>query len=51
MPPVWPRKPDRRDPVFCCLGDRINFAFNVVLYALMLSGAGFVCLLRTASWS
>ena len=51
MPPVWPRKPDRRDPAFRRLGDRINFAFNVALFASILSGAWFIRILRSESWT
>jgi len=29
MPPKWPRKPDRNDPAYRKLGDRINFAVHV----------------------
>lgn len=51
MPPVWPQKPDRRDPAFRRLGDRINFAFNVALYAFIISGTWFIRLLRAESWA
>ncbi|MEO0541338.1 MAG: 2TM domain-containing protein [Cyanobacteria bacterium P01_A01_bin.105] len=29
MPPKWPRKPDRNDPAYRKLEDRINFAVHV----------------------
>lgn len=33
MPPKWPRKPDRADPAYRKLGDRINFAVHVAAFA------------------
>ncbi len=33
MPPRWPRKPDRKDPAYRRLEDRINFAVHVALFA------------------
>jgi hypothetical protein len=33
MPPRWPRKPDRKDPDFRKLDDRMNFAFHVAVAA------------------
>ena len=41
MPPRWPREPDRRDPAFRKLEDRINFAFHVALFACINSGSWF----------
>jgi len=32
MPLTWPRKPDRNDPEFRRLGDRVNFAFHVAVF-------------------
>ncbi len=41
MPPRWPRKPDRNDPAFRRLEDRINFAFHVALFSAINSGVWF----------
>jgi hypothetical protein len=50
MPPRWPREPDRRDPAFRRLEDRINFAFHVALFAAVNSGAWFLRVIKEASW-
>lgn len=41
MPPRWPRKPDRQDPTYPRLGDRINFALHIAFFAAINSGAWF----------
>lgn len=41
MPPRWPRKPDRRDPAYRKLEDRMNFAVHVALFAAANSGLWF----------
>ncbi|MEM6838100.1 MAG: 2TM domain-containing protein [Cyanobacteria bacterium P01_C01_bin.120] len=41
MPPVWPRKPDRRDPAFRKLDDRMTFAVHVAAFAAVNSGLWF----------
>lgn len=41
MPPRWPRKPDRADPKFRKLDDRMNFAVHVALFAATNSGLWF----------
>lgn len=41
MPPRWPRKPDRKDPAFRRLDDRMNFATHVALFAAVNSGLWF----------
>jgi hypothetical protein len=41
MPPRWPRKPDRRDPAFRKLDDRMNFALHVAIFAAVNSGLWF----------
>lgn len=33
MPPKWPREPDRADPAYRKLEDRINFAVHVAAFA------------------
>ena len=50
-PLFGPKNPDRRDPAFRRLGDRINFAFNAAMYAFMMSGAWFIRLLRSEIWT
>ncbi len=50
MPPRWPRKPDRNDPEYRRLGDRINFALHVGIFAATNSGLWFVRELESASW-
>lgn len=51
MPPRWPREPDRSDPAFRKLEDRINFAVHVALFAAVNSGSWFFRVLKDASWS
>lgn len=51
MPPRWPRKPDRKDPAYRRLDDRMNFALHVAIFAAVNSGAWFVRTLRGADWS
>jgi hypothetical protein len=41
MPPRWPRKPDRADPDFRRLDDRMNFAVHVAVFATLISGLWF----------
>ena len=41
MPPRWPRKPDRKDPAYRKLDDRMNFAVHVAIFALSNSGLWF----------
>ena len=48
MPPRWPRKPDRRDPAYRRLEDRINFAVHVALFAAVNSGLWFFHTLNPA---
>jgi hypothetical protein len=50
MPPRWPRKPDRRDPDYRRLDDRMNFAVHVGLFAACNSGVWFFRTLRYADW-
>ena len=42
MPPRWPRKPDRNDPEYRRLDDRINFALHIAIYTALNSGMWFV---------
>jgi len=41
MPPRWPRQPDRNDPAYRKLDDRMNFAVHVAIFALANSGVWF----------
>jgi hypothetical protein len=50
MPPRWPRKPDRRDPAYRRLDDRMNFAMHVAIFAVCNSGLWFFHNLKSASW-
>lgn len=50
MPPRWPRKPDRNDPEYRRLDDRMNFAIHVGLFAAFNSGLWFVHNIKMAVW-
>ena len=50
MPPRWPRQPDRSDPEYRRLDDRMNFAVHVGIFAAINSGLWFLCLLLQESW-
>ncbi|MDB9374929.1 2TM domain-containing protein [Nodularia sphaerocarpa] len=50
MPPRWPRKPDRKDPAFRKLDDRINFAVHVALTTAVNSSLWFFHNLTAATW-
>lgn len=50
MPPRWPRKPDRSDPAYRRLDDRMNFAVHVAIFALFNSGLWFVSTLKSITW-
>ena len=41
MPPRWSRKPDRADPAYRMLDDRMNFAVHVAAYCAVNSGLWF----------
>ncbi|MBF2098025.1 MAG: hypothetical protein IGQ88_06575 [Gloeomargaritaceae cyanobacterium C42_A2020_066] len=47
MPPRWPRKPDRADPAYRKLADRINLAVHVAAFAAVNSGLWFGAQLLT----
>jgi hypothetical protein len=51
MPPRWPRKPDRNDPDYRRLDDRMNFAVHVALFAAFNSGIWFFRTLYHTNWS
>ncbi len=50
MPPRWPREPDRKDPDYRKLDDRMNFAVHVAIAALINSGLWFFHQLRSTTW-
>ena len=50
MPPRWPRKPDRKDPAYRKLDDRMNFAIHVATFAMFNSGLWFFHNLNSATW-
>ena len=49
MPPRWPRKPDRRDPAYRRLDDRMNFALHVAIFSAINSGLWFFNTLQPGS--
>lgn len=51
MPPRWPRQPDRRDPAYRRLDDRMNFAVHVAIYAVINSGLWFLLNLKSTTWN
>jgi integral membrane sensor domain MASE1 len=51
MPPRWPREPDRNDPEFRRLDDRMTFAFHVALFSASNSGLWFFKIFQKADWS
>ncbi|MGB3204039.1 MAG: 2TM domain-containing protein [Crinalium sp.] len=50
MPPRWPRQPDRRDPDYRRLDDRMNFAIHVGIFAACNSGLWFFHNLQHTTW-
>ncbi|GAA6623256.1 2TM domain-containing protein [Scytonema sp. NUACC26] len=50
MPPRWPRKPDRKDPAYRKLDDRMNFAIHVAIFAVCNSGLWFFHNLYLVTW-
>jgi hypothetical protein len=50
MPPRWPREPDRNDPEYRRIDDRMNFAFHVAIFAASNSGLWFFNILQKAHW-
>lgn len=51
MPPRWPRQPDRNDPDYRRLDDRMNFAMHVAIFAACNSGLWFFDIIQKAHWS
>ncbi len=50
MPPRWPRQPDRRDPDYRRLADRMNFAVHVGIFTAINSGLWFFRILQDQTW-
>ncbi len=50
MPPRWPRKPDRRDPAYRRLDDRMNFALHVAIFGASNSSLWFFRNLQPSPW-
>ena len=50
MPPRWPRKPDRKDPAFSKLDDRMTFATHVAAFTAINSGLWFFHNFKYATW-
>ncbi len=50
MPPRWPRKPDRNEPAYRKLDDRMNFAIHVGIFGATNSGLWFFHNLQNAEW-
>jgi hypothetical protein len=51
MPPRWSRPPDRKDPAYRRLDDRMTFATHVAVFAAINSGCWFVRTLKAADWT
>lgn len=50
MPPRWPREPDRKDPDYRRLDDRMNFAVHVAVFAALNSGFWFFDRVQGYPW-
>lgn len=50
MPPRWPRQPDRNEPAYRRLDDRMNFAVHVALFAASNSGLWFTRQVQAQAW-
>jgi 2TM domain len=51
MPPRWSRIPDRKDPEFRRLDDRMTFATHVALFTASNSGVWFFRILQHPTWT
>ena len=51
MPPRWSKKPDRNDPEYRLLEDRINFVVHFLSFSAVNSGLWFFHLFKHTSWS
>lgn len=50
MPPRWPREPDRKDPDYRKIDDRMNYAIHVAIAASINSGLWFFHNLKGTTW-
>lgn len=50
MPPRWSRPPDRQDPEYRRLDDRMNFALHVAIFAASNSGIWFFRIIQHQTW-
>lgn len=50
MPPRWPRQPDRSDPAYRKIDDRMNFAVHLAAFLAGNSGVWFFHNLNHAQW-
>lgn len=50
MPPRWPRQPNRRDPAYRRLEDRMNFAVHVAAFGACNSTLWFFQQVQTEVW-
>ncbi|MGF1480310.1 MAG: 2TM domain-containing protein [Cyanophyceae cyanobacterium] len=51
MPPRWPRQPNRQDPAYRRLDDRMNVAVHVATFIAVNSGLWFVHNLKQTTWT
>jgi 2TM domain len=51
MPPRWSSPPDRKDPAYRRLDDRMNFATHVAIFSAINSCIWFVRTLKAADWT
>jgi hypothetical protein len=51
MPPRWSRVPDRKDPDYRQLDDRMTFAVHVLAFAAVNSGLWFFQLVLKTNWN
>lgn len=50
MPPRWPRQPDRQEPAYRRLDDRMNFAVHVAIFSAINSGLWFFRIVQAQHW-
>lgn len=51
MPPRWSKKPDRNDPEYRRLEDRINFVLHFAIFSAINSGLWFFHIFKQTPWS
>ncbi len=50
MPPQWSKKPDRKDPEYRKIDDRMNLALHVAIFTAVNSGMWFFRDLQFFTW-